>query len=67
MYWGWRRPEPGEGLIALLLMLVINLLLLPVLGMAGIMSDNENEKVKGTIMLICGIIVWGYIIINWGK
>ena len=50
MWWGWRRPEPGDGLIALLLMLVVYIALLPVRGIAGLMSSDEGEKTKGATM-----------------
>jgi len=62
--WGWRRPEPGEGLIALLLLLVINIALLPILGIAGLMSNDEGEKTKGAIILVIGIIIWMVILFN---
>lgn len=65
--WGCRRPQPGDGLIALALLIIINLAALPILGLAGIMSDKEDEKVMGYIKLIAGIVVWGYILLNMGN
>lgn len=65
--WGYRRPSGGEALIALLIMLLINVIALPIMGIAGIMSEKEDEKVKGFFMLVIGIIIWGYVLLNMGK
>lgn len=65
--WYSRRPEPGEGIIVFLIMLLINIALLPIMGIVGIMSENEDDKAQGMVMLIIGIIIWGYVILNMGK
>ncbi len=56
--WGWRhRPSGTEAIIALLLMIFIWFLALPVLGIAGLASENPDEKAKGTLYLIIFAVI----------
>lgn len=58
------RHSAEDGLIALLIVIVINLVAMPFVGIGYLTSGVESEKTKGTIMLIAGIIIWCYIILK---
>ena len=55
--WRGHRASGTEAIIAFVLMLCVWFLALPILGIAGIASHNEDEKAKGILCLIAfGII-----------
>lgn len=49
--WGY-RPSLMEAIIALLLLACAWIVALPIMGIAGIVSPNPDEKVKGSLCLI---------------
>lgn len=56
--WGYRRHEPGDGLIAILLYLGFIIIAMPIVGLIGMCSNNETDKSQGTALFVIGIIIW---------